>query len=84
MCGTFTEFSRCSCCWVCSTSSSILPIHPKFFQFFSGFDQTVENYDRIFKCHKVLKFLSETRWFARGDAFNALHNGYDHISEALA
>lgn len=45
----------------------------------------MENFDRAFKyLHRVLKFLSETKWSARANAINALQNGYLNISEALS
>ena len=32
---------------------------------------------------KVVKKLSETRWYAQHDAVNALFDGYSHIKSAL-
>ncbi len=59
----------------------------QFVQILLNFFSSLNNRRKILKeClggQKVLKSLSETRWSARADAIYALHNGYNHIFEAL-
>jgi hypothetical protein len=64
-------------------SSSILSIRPEIVQFFLSSNNRWKILKECLCEKKVLKSLSETRWSARADAINALHNGYYHIFEAL-
>lgn len=55
----------------------------KLFNFFSSSNNRWKIIKECLGGQNVLKSLSETRWSARADAINALHNGYNHIFEAL-
>jgi len=55
----------------------------KLFNFFSSSNNRWKMLKECLGEQKVLKSLSETRWSAHADAINALHNGYNHIFEAL-
>lgn len=53
------------------------------FNFFSGSTKRWHILTECIGTKKVLKSLSETRWFACADAINALHDSYKNIFEAL-
>lgn len=55
----------------------------KLFNFFSSSNNRWNILIESLGEKTVLKSLSETRWSARADAISALHNGYNHIFEAL-
>jgi len=66
-----------------SEAVSYFQLVQKLFNFFSSSTNRWKILKGCLGGQKVLKNLSETRWSARADAINALHNGYNHIFEAL-
>ncbi|XP_022160822.1 uncharacterized protein LOC111026937 [Myzus persicae] len=66
-----------------SEAVSYFQLVQKLFNFFSSSANRWKILKVCLGGQKVLKNLSETRWSARADAINALHNGYNHIFEAL-
>ncbi|XP_025194272.1 uncharacterized protein LOC112593901 [Melanaphis sacchari] len=66
-----------------SEAVAYFQIIQKLFNFFSSSNNRWKILKECLGGLKVLKILSKTRWSARADAINALHNGYNHIYEAL-